>query len=173
MAMRRLPLPILVALAVVLPLGPVRLLTHHDAAARPNGPNTLAAVAARAGCRLTEFRGDMDTNPPVEGEFVERIRTRDGSYAGRRPPRLEATIHALYHGRVLIQYRPGLAGTQQKALETLVTDRVLLFENQTGMTTPVAATAYLSLMTCPRVDRRTLHALSVFRERRRAFGQAF
>ena len=49
--MRRLPVPVLVALAVVLPIGPVRLLTHHEAKARPAGP-TLAAVAARAGCEL-------------------------------------------------------------------------------------------------------------------------
>ncbi len=50
---------------------------------------------------------------------------------------------------------------------------MLLFENQTGMTAPVAATAYLSVMTCPHVDRRTLHALDVFRDRRRGFGQSF
>lgn len=168
--MRRLPVPILVALAVVLPLGPVRLLTHHEATARPAGPDTLAGVAERAGCRLTEFSGDMDTNPPVKGRFVERVKARDGSYVGRRPPSLEATIHALYHGRVLLQYRPGLPAER---LEALAGDRVLLFENQTGMTAPVAAAAYLSLMTCPRIDRRTLHALSVFSERRRAFGQAF
>ena len=168
--MRRLPVPVIVALAVVLPIGPVRLLTHHEAAARPAGPDTLAGVAKRAGCRVTEFGGEMDTNPPVKGEFVERIRARDGSYVGRRAPSVEATIHALYHGRVLLQYRAGVP-TQQ--LETLVGDKVLLFENQTGMTAPVAATAYLSVMTCPRVDRLTLHALAEFRDRRRAFGQAF
>jgi hypothetical protein len=41
------------------------------------------------------------------------------------------------------------------------------------MTSPVAATAYLSLLTCPRVTARTLHALRVFRDRRRGFGNAF
>ena len=168
--MRRLPVPVLVALAVVLPLGPVRLLTHHEATARPAGPGSLASVAARAGCELTEFDGDMATNPPVKGRFVERIRARDGSYVGKRSPSLAAAIHALYHGRVLLQYRPGL---RPDRLETVVGEQVLLFENQTGMTAPVAATAYLSLMTCPRIDGRTLRALDVFRERRRGFGQAF
>jgi hypothetical protein len=38
---------------------------------------------------------------------------------------------------------------------------------------PVAATAYLTLMTCPRVDARTLVALRAFVDRRRDFGQAF
>jgi hypothetical protein len=50
---------------------------------------------------------------------------------------------------------------------------VLLFENQTSMPSPVAATAYLSVMTCPQVDGGTLRALEAFRDRRRAFGQAF
>jgi Protein of unknown function (DUF3105) len=171
--MRRLPVPVLIALAVVLPIGPVLLATRGEATSRPAGPDSLEAVAARAGCELTEFRGDMDTNPPVHGPFVERVSARDGSYAGRRPPSLAATTHALYHGRVLLQHRPDLPRDQLEALETLVNDQVLLFENQTGMRAPVAATAYLSLMTCPRVDRRTLRALATFRERRRAFGQAF
>jgi hypothetical protein len=52
-------------------------------------------------------------------------------------------------------------------------DQVLLFENQTGMPTRVAATAYLSRITCPRVDRATLRALAAFRDRRRGFGQGF
>jgi hypothetical protein len=137
---------------------------------------TLAQIATRAGCNLTEFRDGIETNPPVTGRFVERIRTADGSYAGKRPPRLEATIHALFHGRVLFQYRPGLAERELRALDRFTradADKVLLFENQTGMRAAVAATAYLTLMTCPRVDHRTMTALSTFRERRRAFGQSF
>jgi hypothetical protein len=50
---------------------------------------------------------------------------------------------------------------------------VLLFENQTGMQPRIAAAAYLSLMTCPRVDRSTLVALAAFRDRRRAFARGF
>ena len=77
---------------------------------------------------------------------------------------------------MLFQYRPGLARRDQGALERLTRadpDRLLLFENRTGMHAAVAATAYLSVMTCPRVDRRTLRALDAFRARRRAFGQSF
>jgi hypothetical protein len=118
----------------------------------------------------------MNTNPPVRGRFIERAWVPDGSYAGRTPPRLEDTIHAMFHGRVLFQYRPGLAAEDVSALDRLTRrdrDKVLLFENQTRMRAPVAATAYLSVMTCPRVDQRVLAAFDAFRARRRGFGQSF
>jgi hypothetical protein len=41
------------------------------------------------------------------------------------------------------------------------------------MPQPIAATVYLTLMTCPRVDAKTLAALRAFRERRSAFQQRF
>ena len=167
----------LVVLAMLLPVGPVGLLLSHGhkgAAAAPSA--TLAQVARRAGCSLREFESGMRTNPPVTGRFVERITASDGSYVGRRPPPGMAAIHAMMHGRVLLQYRPDLSGGDQRRLERLVApdpERVLLFENRTGMSAPVAATAYLSIMTCPRVDAASLRALATFRARRRAFGQDF
>jgi hypothetical protein len=118
----------------------------------------------------------MVTNPPVTGRRIEQSIAADGSHIGRSTPAINATIHSLLHGRVLIQYRPGLADPEVRALDRLVRDdpdRVVGFENQTGMTAPVAATAYLSLLTCPRVDAGSLHALRVFRDRRRGFGTAF
>jgi hypothetical protein len=149
------PVPLLVALAMVLSVGPIALAVgHRSPPPAPTGP-TLAQIADDAGCRLTEFQDGMHTHPPVTGEFVERALAADGSYAGRRPPNLPDTIHAL------------------DRLTREDTDKVLLFENRTGMSAPVAATAYLSVMTCPRVDRRVLHALAAFRERRKAFGQSF
>jgi hypothetical protein len=51
--------------------------------------------------------------------------------------------------------------------------RTLLFVNDTHMRAPVAATAYLTLMTCPRVDAATIRALRAFRARRSGFGQGF
>jgi len=173
----RIPVPALVALGILLLLGPVAFAAgggHHTAPA-PAGPR-LAQIARDAGCTLTEFQDGMKTNPPVTGRFVERARFADGSYAGRRPPSPDAAMHALLHGRVLLQYRPGTDHEAVRALDELTrhdSDRVLLFENQTGMAAPVAATAYLSLMTCPRVDEKVLHALNAFRDRRRGFGQGF
>lgn len=172
----RAAVPAFVALALLLPIGPVGLLLGGREAPQAPPAGTLAGIAEGAGCRLTEFRDAMETNPPVRGRFVERIQARDGSYAGRRPPRLEATIHALYHGRVLFQYRPGVSERDVGVLGRLAREDgegVLLFENQTGMPALVAATAYQSVMTCPRVDRETVRALRAFRDRRRAFEQSF
>ena len=177
-ARSRLPVPALVLLVVVLALGPVAFAVggHADAAPPvPSGP-PLGQIAEDAGCRLTEYAEGTKTNPPVTGINVERARFADGSYAGRRPPSRDASIHALLHGRVLFQYRPGLADEDIRRLDRLTRhdpDQVLLFENQTGMTAPVAATAYLTVMTCPRVDDTVLKALDAFRSRRRAFGQSF
>jgi hypothetical protein len=136
----------------------------------------LADVARTSGCRLQEYENARATNPPVTGRRVERTIATDGSYIGRAAPSIHSTIHSLLHGRVLIQYRSGLPEPEVRVLDRLVKDdpdRVVGFENQTGMTAPVAATAYLSLLTCPRVNAATLRALRVFRDRRRDFGNAF
>lgn len=173
----RAPIPALIALALLLALGPAMLVADRGAGSKRTPAATLGDLARRAGCQLREFEdGAMRTNPPVTGSFVERIRARDGSYAGRKPPSPMATIHALLHGRVLIQYRADIRDGELRALDKLArrdTEALLLFENQTQMRARVAATAYLSVMTCPRVDRPTLRALDAFRARRRGFGQSF
>jgi hypothetical protein len=175
-AWRRVPLPALLVLAPLLAAGPVGLALsrEHPRATRPG--NTLADVARKSGCQLQEYDKAPLTNPPVSGRLVERAIATDGSYIGRSTPSVDATTHSLLHGRVLIQYRRGLPEPAIRALDRLVKedpDRVVGFANQTGMTAPVAATAYLSLLTCPRVTAGTLHALRVFRDRRRGFGSAF
>jgi Protein of unknown function (DUF3105) len=175
--MQRVPLPILVVLAVLLLAGPLALLAGGGEGRAAAPPDGLADVARRAGCTLEDLPDGSDPgNPPVTGRFVERILAADGSYAGRRPPSPIGTMHALLHGRVLFQYRRDIGRDELRALDRLTRrdpDRVLLFENRTGMPARVAATAYLSRMTCPRVDRATLGALAAFRDRRRAFAQGF
>jgi hypothetical protein len=174
---RHVPWPILAVLAVLLPIGPVGwAIERAQAQPQPKPSRTLAQIARAAGCRLSEFQDDMHTNPPVTGRARESAWADDGSYAGKRQPTLEATIHAMLHGRVLFQYRHDLPRAQVDALDRLTradSERVLLVENRTGMTAPIAATAYLSVMTCRAADRRTLAALDAFRQRRRGFGQSF
>src|SRR5262245_66690733 len=100
-ARSRLPVPALVLVVVVLALGPVAFAAGGRGGAAqpaPAGP-PLAQIAKDAGCRLTEYEEGTRTNPPVTGTNVERARFTDGSYAGRRPPSLDASVHALLHGR--------------------------------------------------------------------------
>ena len=175
-AWRRVPLPALVAFALLLGAGPIGLALSGNDSRRSRPGNTLGDVARKSGCRLQEYENGRVTNPPVTGRLVERANAADGSHIGEGPPSVAATTHSLLHGRVLIQYQPGLPPPAIRALDQLVTDdpdRVVGFANQTGMTSPVAATAYLNLLTCPGVTARTLHALRVFRDRRRGFGNAF
>src|SRR4051794_26466065 len=142
----------------------------------PQRQGSLVAVVRRAGCELSEFETDPLSNPPVSGRVDERVFARDGSYVGRRAPSALAVTHALLHGRVAVQYRPDLAAAQIGALDRFARHQaagLLLIENRTGMPRPVAATAYLTLMTCSRVDARSLAALRAFRARRGDFGQGF
>jgi Protein of unknown function (DUF3105) len=174
--MRRIPVPILITLAVLFLAGPAGLLVSARDGRAAAPPDRLADIARRSGCTLTDFDSAARSNPPVTGRFVERILAADGSYAGRRPPSPIGAMHALLHGRVLFQYRRDIGRGELRKLDQLTrrdSDRVLLFENQTGMRPRIAATAYLSRITCPRVDRATLGALAAFRDRRRAFGQDF
>jgi hypothetical protein len=75
-----------------------------------------------------------------------------------------------------VQYRPELSERDVARLDRVVRRDpagALLFETRTDMPQPVAATAYLTLMTCTRVDARTIEALRAFRDRRGNFGQGF
>jgi hypothetical protein len=166
-----------VALALLVAAGPIGLaLSHPNRSSARTPTRTLHELAHDAGCRLIEYDADPSSNPPVSGRVDERIYANDGSYVGRRPPTKAASVHALLHGRVILQYRPDLPAGQVRALDRLVRrapSRTLLFANDTGMRPPVAATAYLTLMTCRRVDDATLRALRAFRARRGGFGQGF
>lgn len=173
----RPPAAVLLALALVLAAGPIGLaLSHPNRVSARTPTRTLDELAREAGCRLTEYDADPHSNPPVSGNVDERISANDGSYVGRRPPTTLASVHALLHGRVVLQHRPDLPAAQVRALDRLVRrtpSRTLLYANATGMRAPVTATAYLTLMTCSRVDPATLAALRAFHARRSGFGQGF
>jgi uncharacterized protein DUF3105 len=169
--------PALCALLVLLAVLPVGVaLSHQNARHAARATASLDEVVKRAGCELSEFDSDPHSNPPVSGRVDERVSALDGSYVGRRGPSELAATHALLHGRVIVQYRPQMPASQIALLDRFVRrdpEGVMLFENQTGMPEPVAATAYLTLLTCPRVDARTLAGLRAFRARRGNFGQGF
>jgi hypothetical protein len=167
---------VLVALVALLAVAPVGLALSTGKSAPQPGAPLLGDIARNAGCVLTEFDADPHSNPPVSGRIDERVTAEDGSYVGRRPPSALASMHALLHGRVLVQYQPQLPAVELEALDAQIRedpDHALLFANTTGMPQPVAATAYLTLLTCPRVDAQTLGALRALRERRSAFQRGF
>jgi hypothetical protein len=175
---RRAVAPALVALVALLVAAPVGLALTQDGARPAAAPASasLGDIARQAGCRLTEYEHDPHSNPPVSGRVDERISAADGSYVGRRAPSVPAATHALLHGRVVVQYRPDLPAAQVRRLDRLIRSDptgALLFANGSQMPEPVAATAYLTLMSCPRVDAAVLRAVRAFRARRADFGQGF
>lgn len=132
-----------------------------------------------AGCRFREHKSEgqghttedveYETNPPTSGSHDPEW-SQDGIYESG-PPDLEQSVHALEHGRVNIQYKPGTPQRRIAQLETLVNEDVrgtegwhtLLFENQTDMDAAVAATSWTRSLTCPEFNDRVFDAIRAFR----------
>jgi hypothetical protein len=140
----------------------------------------LTAAAKAAGCSLSnppdegaaheprEFTiNDYRSNPPTSGtHFPEWY--EDGIYAGGTTPELGKLVHALEHGRIEFQYKPGTSAENVARLENLVSEldrgyHVLLFENDTEMPFAVAATAWGHLLGCPEANDKVFDALRAFR----------
>ena len=112
------------------------------------------------------------TNPPTNGPHAFTW-TQDGNYAGQAPPPTGQVVHAQEHGRVVIQYRPGIAREKLEQLVALYEEdpqHVLLVENATGMRCEVAATAWGQGVLCETLTDRSFDALRAFRDRYRDRG---
>jgi hypothetical protein len=140
----------------------------------------LTAAAKAAGCSLSnppdeghaheprEFTiDDYRSNPPTSGtHFPEWY--DDGIYAGGTTPELGKLVHALEHGRIELQYKPGTSPETIARLENLVNEldsgyHLLLFQNDTEMPFAVAATAWGHLLGCPKLNEKVFDALRAFR----------
>ena len=111
-------------------------------------------------------------NPPTNGPHHPRW-TEDGSYAGQPAPPTEQVVHAQEHGRVVIQYRPGLPKRQIQQLVSLYEEapqHVLLVENATAMPCDVAATAWGKGVLCRKLTAQSFDALRAFRDKYRDKG---
>ena len=146
------------------------------------GETDLDAAAEAAGCELRspEDEGSNHTsedvtyesNPPASGDHDPGV-AQDGVYP--EPPDVGETLHALEHGRIAFQYRPGSPGQRVAQLEAMVNEELkgtegyksLLFENQTEMQPAVAATAWPKddpqVLACPAWNDRVFDALRAFR----------
>jgi hypothetical protein len=163
--------------------------TEGDVAVPAVRITDLAEAARAAGCRVSTHREEgrdhvapetqvrYRTNPPTSGDHVP-VAAQDGIYPPGQPPEVKASVHALEHGRVNIQYRAGTPAERVNQLETLFNEEVqgvpgyrsLLFENQTGMSAAVAATAWGYSLTCPEFNDRVFDAVRAFREERQGKG---
>jgi hypothetical protein len=143
----------------------------------------LAADAKAAGCTFQSFPAEgrthtagsvtYKTNPPTSGNH-NPTPAQDGFYrAGNTPPK-ENFVHALEHGRIEFQYKPGSPAADVNKLRALAQEplngsagyHVLFFENNTKMPAQYAATAWTKSITCPQL---TTQSISAMREFRKAF----
>jgi hypothetical protein len=159
----------------------------------PSGPSDAAAAvelprqeigdtdqaAKAAGCKLAspeiegathetkQFKGsDYKTNPPTSGNH-DPTWYADGIYAPGDTPELGKLVHTLEHGRIDVQYKPGTPNETVLQLEALLNEsegyHMLLFENTTGMSAQVAATAWGQSLTCPEMNDKVFDAIRTFR----------
>jgi hypothetical protein len=138
----------------------------------------LQTAAKQAGCRLRlHLRDeghehippgsptpDYETNPPTSGPHVEPpYQQADGAY--RETPAEIDYVHSLEHGRMEIQYAPGLPEKEQlelKGLYDTMYGATLLFPND-KMPYKVAATTWTNMLTCPSYEgSSTLDAIRAF-----------
>src|SRR5690606_26459831 len=141
-------------------------------------PGPLRQAAARAGCALREglpeegrahlTRDDpapaYATDPPTSGDHIgPPLQQADGAWLDPAAP--VDVVHSLEHGRIAIQYDPGLPERSQLELRGLyetVYSAALLFPNP-DMSWRVAATAWRNLLGCDEYrGRATLQAIRAF-----------
>jgi hypothetical protein len=149
----------------------------------------LATDAQAAGCVLTDTPaaiGDTSdnrlhvnpgtnvpykTNPPSYGPHYP-VPAHDADYVGQSVPAIGYLVHALEHGRVEYQYRPGLPKADIDQLQALYSSAdtpysgkqyLLLFQNPTGMPYDVAVTAWDHVLGCRTFSAKALTAMRDFR----------
>jgi hypothetical protein len=148
---------------------PARQIENLNEAARAAGCEVQTHKAAGRG--HTGETVKYETNPPTSGDH-DPTPAQDGVYAAGNPPDVEASVHSLEHGRILIQYKKGTPARTVGQLETLFDEEVkgsggyhtLLFENQTNMPYAVAATAWTQSLTCDAMNDKVFDALRAFRQ---------
>jgi hypothetical protein len=120
--------------------------------------------------KLTE--ADFKTNPPTSGAHNPNP-APDGIYVAGNEPEIENWVHTLEHGRIILQYRPGIEKSVVTQLEQLVNEDVkgsgggyhsVLMRNNSKMPFQVAAVGWRHYMACREFTPQTIAALRTFRE---------
>jgi hypothetical protein len=155
----------------------------------PQRISDLTAAAKAAGCTIVDTqdsvaRSDQNrqhvdpgtkvkyaTNPPSYGPHYPSPAS-DGEYKPKDTPPIGYLVHAMEHGRIEYQYRPGLPAAEVQQIEALFNEGdgswaggqlLLLFQNPTGMPYDVAATAWGHMIGCKTINPRVFDAFRAFR----------
>jgi hypothetical protein len=140
----------------------------------------LATAAKSAGCVVKSFplegrdhttaKVTYHTNPPTSGNHNPNP-SDDGFYPNGAPPK-ERNVHALEHGRIEIQWKPGTPQNVVDTLQAIFNEPLkgksgyhqLLFENNTGMPFQVAAASWQHYLGCPKWNQNVIDAIRAYRE---------
>src|SRR3954453_8825022 len=140
----------------------------------------LAAAAKSAGCVVKSFplegrdhttaKVKYRTNPPTSGNHTPDP-AEDGFYPNGAPPK-ERNVHALEHGRIELQWKPGTPKNVIDTLEAIFNEPLkgksgyhqLLFENNTGMPFQVAVSCWQHYLGCPAWNDKVIDAIRDYRE---------
>jgi hypothetical protein len=149
---------------------PAQETSDYEAAAKAAGCTLSNPPYEGAGHEEKMFKAsDYKTNPPTSGtHFPEWY--DDGVYEPGTTPNLGMLVHTLEHGRINVQYKKGTDKATVAKLEALLAEQnegyhMLLYENTTGMTPAIAATAWTHLLSCPEMNDKVFDAIRTFRAR--------
>lgn len=173
----------------------VVVLSGGDGASEKSSQN-LKQAAAAAGCTVQDYPDfgnshttdpvEYKTNPPTSGDH-NPVPTEDNVYI--ESPKETAHVHALEHGRIVIQYAPNAPPAAKDDLKEYYdglaeesddtsqvkgdqSGGIILTPNTTKMPFAVAATAWRHSLTCKRYGDKdaVFAALDKFREQYRGQG---
>jgi hypothetical protein len=144
----------------------------------------MKAAAQASGCVYRAFpdegqdhvagkltTADFKTNPPTSGAHNPEP-APDGNYLAGNEPEIANWVHTLEHGRILLQYRPGVDKAVVTALEGLFKEDLagsgsgyhsVLMRNNSKMPFQVAAVAWRHYMACREFTPKSIEALRAFR----------
>jgi hypothetical protein len=102
-----------------------------------------------------DFLSPLVAHPPLP---------RPGFYAPGRSPDQAALFHALYHGYVVVRYRPALAATVKRGLRTAVSraPQPVVVAAGTGMPFAAGAVVYGRTSICATLDRAAMDQLATW-----------
>ena len=140
----------------------------------------LATAAKAAGCVVKSFPLEgrehttatvtYHTNPPTSGNHNPNP-SEDGFYPNGAPPK-ERNVHALEHGRIEMQWKPGTPQNVIDTLQAIFNEPLkgksgyheLLYENNTNMPFQVAAASWQHYLGCPKWNQNVIDAMRAYRE---------